>query len=287
MIWRVVPFITIMIRYFKKVLLILFFMKSSLSVIVITKNEEANIKECLESVSQIAEEIIIVDSKSTDNTVAIARKFTRKISTGTFRDYKEKREEGLKKATNNWVLFLDADERVSQILSKEIRENIEKGNADGYYIPFKNFFLGKWLRYGGWYPDYHLRLGKREKVFIENPVHETICVKGLVGYMKHAINHYSDKSLYHRVNKTNIYTSLQAEQRAGQKNTYLYCLFLQLCILPPLRFVKMYFMKRSFLDGIIGFIRAYLYMYTWFLVYMKEMEINLNKKEKRVIDRNV
>lgn len=258
-------------------------MKLPLSVIIITKNEEANIADCLKSISQIASEIIIVDSKSMDKTIAIAKKFTNKIITGKFQNFKEKRELGLKNATCDWILFLDADERISSELAQEINEKITaKDGADGYYIPFRNFFLGKWLRYGGWYPEYHLRLARRKKASIENPIHETLYVDGKVEYLQNHIIHIGDKSLSHRVQKTNRYTTMQAEQRSQEKKPFM-LLILMLCLMPILRFIKIFFFKKGFLDGMHGFIRAYLYMYTWFFVYMKEIEIKENEKNGRKV----
>lgn len=252
-------------------------MKLPISVLIITKNEEEVLEECLQSVYSFASEIIIVDSYSTDKTVAIAKKFTKNIFFGKFSSFKEKRMEALKHASEQWILFLDADERVSPELAEEIREEISRKDAcDGYYIPFKHYFLGKWLKHGGWYPSYLPRLAKREKASIKNPIHELLCIEGSTGYLKNDMIHLGDTSLFKRVSKTNMYTTMQAAQRAEEKKPLL-LLIIMLCFMPPLRFIKIYFVKLGFLDGVCGFIRAYLYMYTWFLVYMKEIEIIINK----------
>ncbi len=246
----------------------------SLSVIIITKNEEKNIEYCIQSIIPLAKEIIVVDNNSIDKTVQTAKKFTIKLFKGSFNNFKEQREYGLKKATSEWILFLDADERVSQELVKEIIKTITNNPLDGYYIPFRHFFLGKWLKYGGWYPSYLPRLAKREKASITNPIHELLCIKGSTGYLKNDIIHLGDTSLFKRVEKTNKYTTMQVEQRYKQKISILVSV-LQICTLPLLRFIKMYIVKRGFLDGMHGLIRAQLYMYTWVLVYSKEIEKNL------------
>lgn len=250
-------------------------MKLPLSILIITKNEEEVIEYCLRSAGQIAKEIIIVDSYSTDKTVAIASKFTKKISFGTFSNFKEKREQALANAKEEWILFLDADERISPDLAEEITEKITKGAYDGYYIPFKHHFLGKWLKHGGWYPSYLPRLAKREKASIRNPIHELLFIDGNVGYLKNDIIHLGDTSLFKRIDKTNKYTSMQAESEYKTRKEHMFIIVLKMCSVPILRFIKIYFVKQGFLDGVHGFIRAYLYMYTCFLVYMKEIELHV------------
>src|SRR3989338_3362872 len=255
-------------------------MKLPISVIIITKNEEEMLGDCLNTVFPHVNEIIVVDGQSQDKTVAIAKHFTKKIIVGKFETFKEKREMGLQVAKEPWILFLDADERVSQALAEEIKQEITKKDAcDGYYIPFKHYFLGKWLKHGGWYPSYLPRLAKREKASITNPIHELLCIEGVAGYLKNDMIHIGDTSVFKRIAKTNMYTTIQAEQRYNE-NTSILILILKLCSLPVLRFIKIYVVKRGFLDGVHGFIRAYLYMYTWFLVYMKEIELHQNNGKK-------
>lgn len=252
-------------------------MKLPISVLIITKNEEEVLEECLRSVNSFAKEIIVVDSNSTDKTIIIAKKFTKKITSGKYASFKEKRMEALKHASEEWIFFLDADERVSPALAEEIKQEIAKKDMyNGYYIPFKHYFLGKWLKNGGWYPSYLPRLAKREKASITNPIHELLCIDGKTGYLKNDMIHIGDTSLFKRVAKTNMYTTMQAEQLYHQKQESIQVLILKLCSLPLLRFIKIYFIKMGFLDGVHGFMRAYLYMYTWFLVYMKEIELHQN-----------
>lgn len=244
-------------------------MKLPLSVIIITKNEEKNIAACLAGVASFAAEIIVVDSKSTDNTVAIARKYTKKIICATFKNYKEKRHCGLHHATQDWILFLDADERISEQGEAEIRRVIlSKDSADGYCIPFKHFFLGKWLRYGGWYPSYLPRLAKRSMCTVTNPIHELLAIKGKKSYLKNPILHLGDQSLFERISKSNKYTSFQAKQGA-----FPLFFLVHLCFLPLGRFIKGYIFKQGFRDGILGFIRFVLYSFTLFIVYAKKFEL--------------
>lgn len=250
-------------------------MKPKISAIVITKNEEKNIVACMNSL-RWADEIILVDS-SQDQTINLARPYTPKIYQVNFDNFKQKREFGLKKAKNEWILFIDADERVTTELANEIIEKISKHrDIDGYYIPFKHIFLGKWLKYGGWYPSYLPRLAKRCNCYIENEIHERLKIAGKIKKLNNPILHYSDIDLYQRIQKTNYYTDLQAQDmfRKGIRFHLAYLLFV-----PSLLFLKRYIIQLGFLDGIRGFMRAALLSYTYFIKYCKLWGIyNIPKK---------
>lgn len=155
---------------------------STLSVIVITLNEERHIAACLESVAW-ADEIIVVDAESKDETVAIARRFTARVFIEKFRGYSGQKNFALAQARGEWVLWLDADERVTPELAEEIRRTIAAAPAAaGFEMPRKAYFLGRWIRHCGWYPGYVLRLFRRERGrFDDREVHETLLLDGEKG----------------------------------------------------------------------------------------------------------
>ncbi|MFB0528157.1 MAG: glycosyltransferase family 2 protein [bacterium] len=251
---------------------------SKLSVIIITFNEEENIKNCLESV-QWSDEIIIVDAFSSDKTVEIARKFTPRVYQNKWTNFSQQKNLALEKASSEWVLNIDADERVTPELKEEILTilNSQSQSFDGYYIPRKNHYLGRWIRHCGWYPDHKLRFFQRGKGrFNERMVHESVTVEGRKGYLKSYLNHYSYKNLSDHLIRMDKFTSLAAKEmftdgkRAGS---------FDLLFRPPVKFIKMYLIKRGYLDGIYGFIVSIIGSFYVFMKYMKLWELS-----KRRID---
>ena len=149
-----------------------------LSVVIITLNEEAKIKDCLESVAW-ADEIVLVDSFSKDNTVEIARNYTDKIYQREFAGFGDQKNFALSKASGDWILAIDADERVTSELQEEIKRTLSNPGANGYYMRVKSYFADKWIKHCGWWPDYHLRLFRRDYGrFSDRLVHEGIQVDG-------------------------------------------------------------------------------------------------------------
>jgi len=239
-----------------------------ISAIVITYNEEKNIEECLQSISWV-DEIIVVDSKSSDNTVSISKKYTGKIIETENIAYGLKRNIGIDKSECEWILWLDADERISEILEKEITSIINGKNLfDAYCINRKSFFINKFINHSGWYPDFTLRLFKKSTGirFNDAEVHEKVIYKGNYGKLKNDILHYTDRDFEHYIFKLNNYTTFSAKElNKKNKKTGI----TDLVFRPVFTFLKMYFVKLGFLDGYTGLILSILSSYHVFFKYAK------------------
>lgn len=247
-------------------------MSRKLSVVIPTFNEEENIVRCLKSVEDIADEIIVVDAGSKDDTRKLAKEFgVRLINVKNEPIFHKNKQKGLNAASGEWILQLDADEEVSKNLRKEIEETIIDSSYDGYYLPRKNYFLGKFMKKGGLYPDGVIRLFRKGKAhFPCKSVHEQIEVKGKIGWFKNALLHYSYVSIQDYLIKANRYTTLTAKELAkkrvkvGALNTFYYGF-----VLPFKTFMSIYFRHQGFLDGLHGFIWACLSSTHYFFAYGK------------------
>lgn len=251
-----------------------------LSVIIITKNEALNIRDCLESVSW-ADDIVIVDAKSSDATLEIANQFTTRIFIREWEGFAAAKQFALGQVKNEWVLWIDADERLTPGLQQEIQETLsfEGGSFVAFQMPRKAFFLGKWIKHCGWYPGYVTRLFRKGHAsFISTQVHERLDIRGPVGRLKYDILHYTDENLFHYFNKFNRYTSLAVNdmQLSGKK----YTLF-DILIRPFFIFFKMYFMRLGFLDGMHGLVLSLLSSAYVFTKYAKGMERVYHEKTPR------
>jgi glycosyltransferase involved in cell wall biosynthesis len=191
--------------------------KVRLSVVIVTLNEEKHIRECLENVKW-ADDIVIVDSFSTDKTREIAKKYTKKvfkvpqIGTGKIKNI------GIDKAKNLWILNIDADERVTDELRKEIEYVLKNPKFDGYYIPRKSFIGKKWIKYSGQWPDYQLRLFRKDKGrFQERLVHERVILNGYPGYLKNPLIHLNYDNWHHYFLKSNHYSTREAQELLEKK----------------------------------------------------------------------
>lgn len=247
----------------------------SVSVIVIAKNEEANIRDCLESV-RWAHEIVVVDGGSTDKTVSIAKRFTRKVFVREWAGYGAAKNFGLKHCTKDWVFSLDADERATPELADEILASVNSGNTMvvGYEVSRRAYFLGKWIQHCGWYPGYVIRVFRRKQgKFSQEKVHEALLIQGQIVRLNHDLIHYTDPNLLHYFEKFNLYTSLAAEDLAQQKRRFK---VLELLYRPLWTFTKMYFLRAGFRDGIQGFILCTLSSCYVFTKYAKLWELTDN-----------
>ena len=229
----------------------------NISVIVPTKNEEKNITDCLSSVSW-ADEVIVVDARSTDRTVEIAGRFTKNIFVRDWTGYAEVKQFALQKATHDWVFWLDADERVTPALAEELIAIVQSPRSSyrAYEVARRAYFLGMWIRHSGWYPGYVIRLFQRRMAtFTSASVHEKVIVQGPVGRLTSDLLHYTDDTIFHYLTKMNRYTSLAAEDSArGNRPFRLSALLVR----PPYQFFRMYILRLGFLDGMHGLILALL-----------------------------
>lgn len=226
---------------------------SSLSVIIITKNEAANIRACLESVAW-AEEIIVVDSGSSDATAEICKEFGAQVHVHDWPGFGVQKNRALGYATKDWVLSLDADERVTPELRAEIESVLQNPRADGYEIPRLSSFCGRFMRHSGWHPDYVLRLFRRGKgSFSDVLVHESVQLQGSVARFQQPLLHYSYRDFGDVLSKLNSYSSAASImlERRGKKGS------LTQAVLHGLwAFIRTYFLRAGFLDGREGFMLA-------------------------------
>jgi glycosyltransferase involved in cell wall biosynthesis len=250
--------------------------RKTLSVAIIAGNEEKNIGDCLESVKW-ADEIIVVDSESTDRTVEIARKYTDKVFVRKWEGYAPQKQFAIEQATCDWILSLDADERASPELKEEIEKVLESETEyDGFYIPRRNFFLGKWIKSCGWYPNYQLRLFKRGRGYVTaRKVHEGFVVDGKVGYLKGDIIHYTHMELKSTFAKINEYSSLSAEEKVHRKKVR----GIDLILHPLSAFLGHYMLRGGFRDGVHGLMVSLIHAMTNMQTYMKIWELQNVKKQ--------
>jgi glycosyltransferase involved in cell wall biosynthesis len=227
----------------------------SLSIAIVSMNEEANIGRTLESVTW-ADEIVVVDSGSTDRTCEIARQYGAKVIAEPWRGYVAQKQYAIELCTKDWVLLLDADEEVSPGLAEEIRAALAAANpAGGYKLPRKNLFLGRWIRHGGFYPDPKLRLFRRGQGFVTgHDPHDRCELKADVSQhtqqFKNALTHYTYPTLTLYLGHMNRYSSLGAQLALA--NGHRSFSFSNIVLRPLASFVYNYFIRLGFLDGSEG-----------------------------------
>jgi glycosyltransferase involved in cell wall biosynthesis len=250
-----------------------------LSICVICFNEEGNIRRCLES-SSWADEIVVVDAMSQDKTVQIARQYTDKLFQRPWTGYVDQKNFALSKAQGDWILSVDADEEITERLRDEIKAEIKKSNVkDGYRIPRRSFYQGRWINHSGFYPDKQLRLFRRSHGhWTGGRVHERVQIQGQIGILKNDLLHYPYRGVISgQLTTMNSFSSLLAEDMYEKGKRYNVLLLL---LRPLFKFMEVYFLKRGFLDGLAGFIIAVSSAYGMFVRYVKLREI-----EKRYGDR--
>lgn len=230
-----------------------------------TYNEEKNLKRCLESVRKIADEIVIADGTSTDKTVEIAKEFKSNVIVTTNKpNFHINKQMAIDAAKGDWILQMDADEVVSDELADEIAKLTSKNpEENGYWMPRKNYFLGRFLMKGGQYPDYTIRLYRNGKGRLpQKDVHEQAVVEGKVGYLKNALLHYPYFGFLHYVKKWNNYNNFYANQiKEEQQEKNIFSKFLDallyLCIRPAHWFLTTYIRHKGFMDSWQGFVFSF------------------------------
>jgi len=229
------------------------------SVVLVTRNEEERLRACLESVAW-ADEIVVVDAESEDKTLTIAREFTDHVVVRPWPGYAAQKNVAIDLATGDWVLSLDADEVVSEALADDIRRVLTAdGPADGYAVPRRNIFWGRWVRHGGLYPDLQVRLFRRGRGrFNARAVHESVSLDGRVERLAGHLEHRSYRDLSDFLARADRYATLAAEEAVAQGRR---ARVVDLVFRPLGRFLVMYVVRRGFLDGWRGFLLASLYAY--------------------------
>lgn len=233
-----------------------------LTVIIPTFNEENYLEKALRSV-RFADEIIVVDSFSTDKTAAIAKRNNCILIERKFDNFSNQKNYALQFATCEWVLFLDADERIPNALKQEILDTIQNGKHAGYKLNFPHFYMNRFLYH---HSDNVLRLVKRNNCRFEGLVHEKLIIDGSIGQLKHPVLHFTYKGLEHYISKKDSYAWFQAEQmlKKGKKATYFH-----LAVKPFYRFFSSYILRKGFMDGIPGLAVASINAYGVFSRYAK------------------
>jgi glycosyltransferase involved in cell wall biosynthesis len=242
-----------------------------LSATIITRNEASGIADALQSVGWV-DEIVVVDSHSADDTVAIARRYTSRVEVREWNGYVDQKNYAASIASHDWILSVDADERVTAALASEIRATLASGPAArAYRIPRVTWHLGRWIRSTDWYPDYQIRLyDRRSAAFTGRYVHESVRASGSVGRLSAELQHYPYRDIADHLETMNRYTSLAARQmhedgrRAG---------VFDLVCHPPLAFMRNYIVRAGFRDGLPGLIVSSMNSYYVFLKFAKLREL--------------
>jgi glycosyltransferase involved in cell wall biosynthesis len=246
------------------------------SATLITCNEERNIEDALKAVAW-ADEIVVVDSGSTDGTLEICRKYADQVLHRDWTGFIEQKTYAAESAKFDWIFSLDADERPSPALQREIQNLKEEGlTTPGYRIPRVAFFMGRWIRHGDWYPDYQIRLyDRRCGQWQGGRVHESVKLQSVPGCLKGELHHYTYRTLSDYLKRLEIYSTLAAADydERGKHSTPI-----KLLADPLATFIKAYLLKRGFLDGVPGLMAAVMGAISVFFKYAKLYEIELSRR---------
>jgi glycosyltransferase involved in cell wall biosynthesis len=253
----------------------------NISVCMITFNNDRTVERALKSAIPWADEIIVIDSFSTDHTPKIAKKYANHFEQRQWPGHMDQYNHCISNAKNEWVVFIDADEEISPELSREILQRIKIDNDkyDGYVIHRRTFYLGRWIKHGGWVPDYEIRLFKKSKGGFEGGLHAKVVVQGKVETLNNFYYHYNYKDIADQVNTINSYSDTAARDMLAEDRKFS---FFDLIFRPPFRFIKEYLVKRGFMDGMPGFVIAISTVYYVFIKYAKLWELQKEqiKREK-------
>ena len=250
-----------------------------LSVVIITLNEENNIGRCIESVRDVADEILVIDSYSTDKTGEIVKSMGARFVQHVFEDYVKQHEFADALATHDHILSLDADEALSEQLVKSIQIAKKYWKNDGYFMNRKTNYCGKWIKHSGWYPDKKLRLFDRRKgKWVGRKIHERFTLRegSTTGYLKGDILHFSFPTISAHVLQANKFTDLTALAafEGGKKSNLM-----KILINPVFKFIRDFIFNKGFLDGYYGFIICQISANATFLKYVKLKQLNKVKSK--------
>jgi glycosyltransferase involved in cell wall biosynthesis len=241
-----------------------------LTATVIARNEASNIRDALESI-RFADEIVVIDAESTDGTAAIAREFTSSVHVRPWPGFVEQKNFAAERARFDWILSLDADERVTPALAQEIRDVLDaQPPVAGFRVRRVSWYLGRWLRSTDWYPDWQLRLYDRRRArWAGQLVHESVKAEGPVGTLRSELQHFPYRDISHQLQTTDRYSTLAARQMAenGRRASAA-----DVLVRPPLAFVRNYLLRRGFLDGAPGLVVSLLNSYYVLAKYAKLWE---------------
>ncbi|MBN1939990.1 MAG: glycosyltransferase family 2 protein [Candidatus Aminicenantes bacterium] len=243
-----------------------------ISAVLITYNEEANIEAALRSLDGVVSEIVVVDSCSMDATCKIARGYTSRVYQRKWTNYSDQKNFANGLAEHPWILSLDADER----LSPELREEIialasGEPTCAGFSMPRRVFYLGRWIKHSGWYPDWKVRLFRKGRArWVGDYVHEDLAVDGDVRRLEGDILHFTYRNIADHLSRINTFSDLGAQKLYAQRKK---CGIRHLLFIPVGRFIKSYILRAGFLDGFAGLVIACLNGYGIFVRYAKLREI--------------
>jgi glycosyltransferase involved in cell wall biosynthesis len=244
-----------------------------ISAVIITYNEEDRLGDALASLRVVADEVLVLDSHSLDRTAEIARAAGARVEFHRFEDYGKQKNFAMARAGHEWILNLDADERVSPELAGAIAALKERGVADdvaAFAVRRRTFYLGRWIRHSGWYPDRKLRLFRRSGASWRGRVHEGLAVAGRVVPLAGDILHFTYRDIGDHVRRLERYSGFQAEEIVRRGTRLLY---LRLIVLPPVTFLRHYVWRLGFLDGFPGLVIAMVQSWGTAMKYMKAIAL--------------
>ncbi len=256
--------------------------REKVSAVVIAYNDAPNMRKCLESLHWV-DELVVIDSHSTDGTTDICREFTPSVFHYPFQGFGVLRNQALTHATNDWVLSLDTDERVTPEVQEEIERLLVEGpSAQAYLVPRRNYFLGRWIKHCGWYPDYRQPqfFHKGHMRYREDLVHEGYELKGSLGYLHASLEQIPFRDIDHYWRKMDRYTALRAEAMNREGRTFHVH---QLIVRPLFTFLKMYVFRGGIFDRKPGLILSILYAYYTFVKYAKLWEIQKDRPQEHLV----
>ncbi len=249
-----------------------------ISALILTKNEDEMIEDCLKQLDFI-DEIIVLDQYSSDETQEIAQKYAQKILKTKLLDFDKNRNILASEAKGDWLLYVDSDERYSSDLKKEIQEAVKNDQISAYFIPRKNYVLGKWLKHGGFWPDYVPKLFKKENLKgWRGAVHESPIFKGESSKLTNPIEHITARNLNKMLEKTIKWAKIEAEMASGANHPHVNIARIIKAFV--FEFISRYFLKLGMLDGVQGLIQALFQGYhrSIILVYLWEIQNRIREK---------